>query len=130
MENKVFFAGAVVAHQPPAREKSNKWYIKIEEYEYNVYPPFVNAGAYVMSRHTMKRIFLASHYVKKFRFDDIYLGIIAKKCGIIPYRSKSFWRHRGPFSGTNMKSAIASHLFYERDKLEDIWLQQVKLGNA
>lgn len=109
----------------PSRGESNKWYIKIDEYEYNIYPPFINAGAYVMSQRTMKRMFLASRFVKMFRFDDVYLGILAKKCGIIPYSSKKFWVRRGPFSGTNMKSAIASHLYYEGHKLEDIWLHQV-----
>ena len=125
------FAGAVV-HSVPQRAKSSKWFITVDEYEYNRFPPFINAGAYIMSRHTMKRIYLASHFVKIFRFDDVYLGIVAKKCGITLMNlcCEKFWRHIGLRSRTNLKSVIAAHLYFERKKLEDIWLQQVKLRNA
>ena len=140
MDKEDLFAGAVFPNSPPQRNKSskygiNKWFITVDEYEYNLFPPFINAGAYIMSRHTMKRIYLASHFVKMFRFDDVYLGIVAKKCGITLmtlccekfYKQYELIRKK---SGMNLKSVIAAHLYFEREKLEDIWLQQVKLGNA
>ena len=129
------FAGAVFPRSKPVRAKSSKWFVSVDEYEYNRYPPFINAGGYIMSRHTMKRIYLASHFVKMFRFDDVYLGIVAKKCGITLmtlccekfYKQYELIRKK---SGMNLKSVIAAHLYLEREKVEDIWLQQVKLGNA
>jgi hypothetical protein len=34
----------------PHRHRSNKWYVPLVEYPYHMWPPYVTAGAYVMSR--------------------------------------------------------------------------------
>ena len=126
---KDLYAG-FVCFVPPVRDKSSKFFITFEEYQYNMFPPFINAGAYVISNKTMKKLFLASHFVKLFRFDDVYMGILVKKCGITPFHSKRFWRFREDRSIEDMNFTIASHEFHNTKELEDIWLQQVKFGNA
>ena len=136
MEDQDFYAGAVVPiyHRTPHRNNSienGKWKISIEEYKYNLYPPFINAGAYVMSQHTMKTMYLATHFVKKFPFDDVYYGIVAKKCGMKLFDSRNFRKPIRPIRmGSDMKFTIAAHLQEERHQVENIWKQQVKLGNA
>ena len=126
---KDLYAG-FVCFVPPVRDKSSKFFITFEEYQYNMFPPFINAGAYVISNKTMKKLFLASHFVKLFRFDDVYMGILVKKCGITPFHSKRFWRFREDRSIEDLNFTIASHEFHNTKELEDIWLQQVKFGNA
>ena len=95
-----------------------------------MFPPFINAGAYVISNKTIRKLYLASHFVKMFRFDDVYLGILVKKCGITPFHSKRFWRFREDKSIEDLNFTIASHEFSNSKEMEDFWLQQVKFGNA
>ena len=78
----------------------------------------------------MRKLFLASKFVRIFRFDDVYLGILVKKCNIKPFHSKHFWRFREDWGIQDLNYTIASHEFYNTKELEDIWLQQVKFGNA
>ena len=62
-----------VCFVPPVRDKSSKFFVTFEEYEYNMFPPFINAGAYVISSKTIRKLYLASHFVKMFRFDDVFV---------------------------------------------------------
>ena len=52
-KHKDFYAG-YVCNVPPVRDRSSKFFMGIDEYEYNMFPPFINAGAYVVSQKTMK----------------------------------------------------------------------------
>ena len=128
-ESEHLYAGFVCV-VPPVRDKSSKFFLTFEEYEYNLFPPFINAGAYVISNKTMRKLYLASKFVKIFRFDDVYLGILVKKCNIKPFHSKRFWRFREDRRIEDLNFTIASHEFHNTKELEDIWLQQVQFGNA
>ena len=115
----------------PHRHKSSKWYISLQEYPYNRYPPYVAAGAYILSNAALKKFYYASYFVKKFRFDDVYLGIIAKKLDIVPFHSEEFWFYRKhPYNIKNFRYTIASHEFSNPDELERVWNQQKQAGNA
>jgi len=115
----------------PHRHKSSKWYISLQEYPYNRYPPYVAAGAYILSNAALKKFYYASYFVKKFKFDDVYLGIIAKKLDIVPFHSEEFWFYRKyPYNVKNFRYTIASHEFSNPDELERIWNQQKQAGNA
>jgi hypothetical protein len=35
----------------------------------------------------MKDFYYASYFVKRFRFDDVFLGLVAKKLGVEPFHS-------------------------------------------
>ena len=112
------------------RDKWNKFFVPFEEYEYNMFPPFINTGAYVVSNKIMHKIFHASYFVKRFRFDDVYLGIIAKKCGIKLYHSEYFWRFRQDSTIEDLNFTIASHEFSSSRELEHTWFEQTQLGHA
>lgn len=47
-------------------------------------------GALVMSKQVVEDFYYASYYTKHFRFDDIYLGIMAHKMNIIPFSCSYF----------------------------------------
>ena len=76
----MFYAGNVQLGGPQ-RDKTGKWYISEEEYPHALYPPFINAGAYVLSNLAVRKFYYASYFVKRFRFDDVYIGFIAWKLG-------------------------------------------------
>ena len=133
LKDQEFFAGRVCHPRKPDRDNSvenGKWKISIEEYSYNYYPPFINGGAYVMSRHTLKTMYLATHFVKRFIFDDVYYGIVAKKCGIKFFNSNNLLLHPKTFMKSDKKFVIAAHLMGNFDQVENVWNEQVKLGNA
>lgn len=48
------------------------------------------AAAIVMSKQVVEDFYYASYYTKHFRFDDIFLGIMAYKMNIIPYSCSYF----------------------------------------
>ena len=73
-------------------------------------------------------MYIASQFVKPFRFEDVYLGILAKECGIELY-------HNERFSMENMDDlnyTIASHDLSELDtkEREKIWLRQKSYGHT
>lgn len=119
-----------VSFVSPMRDKYNKFYISFEEYEYNKFPPFINAGAYVVSNKAARKLYLASYFVKQFRFDDVYLGMLAKKCDITPYHSKFFWRVRDDSTIEDLNYTVASHEFSNMREMENIWSRQKEFGNA
>ena len=128
MKDKELFAG----HACPSCKtiRNGKWKVSIEEYSYRFYPKFINAGAYVMSRHTMKTTYFASHFVKRFIFDDVYYGIVAEKNGIKLFNSTHFLNDPKLFLASDKKFVIAAHLRGNFDKVENVWKEQIKVGNA
>ena len=73
--------GFVLTSALPVRYK-NKWHISRQEYPYRFYPPFPTGGAIFLSQEIAQRAYIAMHYTKYIRFDDVFLGIIAWKLEI------------------------------------------------
>jgi len=51
----------------------------------------VPSGAIVVSKSVMEDLYYASRFTQYFRFDDIFLAIIAYKMNIIPFDSPFFF---------------------------------------
>ena len=65
------------------------------------------------------------------RFDDIYLGIVAKKLGLDPFHSPEFYFHRKPYRGhSDYEYVVASHGFSDPQEMERLWTQQKEAGHA
>ena len=115
----------------PHRHKFSKWYISLDEYPYDRFPRYVSAGAYVLSNAALRKFYYGSYFVKKFRFDDVYLGIIAKKLNIEPFHSENFWFYRKhPYNVNDFRYAVASHEFSDAKEMEKVWNQQKHAGNS
>merc|ERR1719374_349281 len=117
-------------HSRPLRHRSSKWFISLDEYPYNRYPPYVTAGAYVLSRVALMDMYYTSYFTKQFRFDDIWLGLVAKKAALEPLHSSEFYFHRRRYSVRDYKYVVASHGFSDPKELVRIWNQQKEAGNA
>lgn len=120
---KHLYAGYVFK-SAPLRYKTSKWRVSLEEYPWDKWPPYVTAGAYVLSNISMKTMYVGSFYVKHFRFDDIYLGIIAKKVGIVPTHCPRFHFYKKKYSQEGYKDVIASHGYGDHDELIGVWKEQ------
>lgn len=117
------FAGYVFK-SGPQRFRSSKWRVSVDEYRWDRWPPYVTAGAFVLSNKTMKVMYIGSLFVKHFRFDDIYLGIVAKKLGIVPMHCPNFHFYKKSYSKDSYRNVIASHGYDNHDELIRVWNEQ------
>ena len=124
------YTGFVFASSSPLRHRTSKWFVSLEEYPFSKYPPYVTAGAFVLNNVSLIDMHFASLYTKHFRFDDIYVGILAKKLSIFPIHCEKF--HFWSYSYEPMKysDVIASHGFHDPKHLLLSWNQQKSMGNA
>ena len=77
---------------------------------------------------TLRALYIASQFVKPFDIDDVYLGILAKECGIELYHSERFSME----NIDDLNYTIASHNFHELStkELEKILLRQKAYGHT
>ncbi|XP_054157984.1 beta-1,3-galactosyltransferase brn-like [Oppia nitens] len=124
------YTGYVFTTSSPMRHKTSKWFVSLEDYPYSRYPPYVTAGAYVLSNASLIEMYYASLYTKHFPFDDIYVGILAKKLSITAIHNENF--HFWPFgySVDTYNDVIAAHGFSDPNQLIRVWNQQKSLGFA
>ncbi|XP_063380573.1 beta-1,3-galactosyltransferase brn-like isoform X1 [Cydia fagiglandana] len=124
--DRLLFAGYVFK-SAPHRYITSKWRVSIDEYPWNRWPPYVTAGAYVLSNKAIKIMYIGSLYVKHFRFDDIYLGIVAKKVGIEPTHCPHFYFYKKKYSKEDYSEVIASHGYSDHSELVRVWNEQNRI---
>lgn len=123
------FAGFVIV-SAPHRHKTSKWYVSLSEYPYHLWPPYVTAGAYMLSREALLDMYYASMYTKHFRFDDIFLGLTAKKADIEPFHCEEFHFYKKDYAKYNYKYVISSHGYGNPEEMLKVWNEQRSMGNA
>jgi len=128
-KDAILYAGYVFKSSP-LRHKPSKWYVSLEEYPYDTWPPYVTAGCYVMSNEALHLMYYSSLYTKHFRFDDIFLGLVASKAGIEPFHSDHFHFYHKLYSIADYRYVIASHGFDNPTILVKVWTEQKTAGNA
>nr|XP_003699733.1 PREDICTED: beta-1,3-galactosyltransferase brn isoform X1 [Megachile rotundata] len=128
-EDVRLFAGFVFVSSPH-RHKSSKWYVSLREYPYHLWPPYVTAGAYILSKEALLDMYYSSLYTKHFRFDDIYLGLVAKKANIEPFHCEEFHFYKKDYTKFNYKYVVTSHGYGNPNELLNVWNEQKTLGNA
>ncbi|XP_045477700.1 beta-1,3-galactosyltransferase brn-like [Harmonia axyridis] len=114
------YAGFVF-ESSPFRSYFSKWYVSLKEYPYNKWPPYVTAGAYVLSRLSLIRMYYASLFMDHFRFDDIYVGILAYKLKIEPIYNENFHFHKLSYTSKGYRQLIASHGYSNPEELWSVW---------
>ncbi|XP_006825871.1 beta-1,3-galactosyltransferase 1-like [Saccoglossus kowalevskii] len=95
----------------PLRDKKMKWYVSFEEWPHNVYPPYPNGPAYVMSRDVAQGIFLSARQ-ELFRFEDVYVGIQLQSLGIVPTHDSRFDSMGKKRSICELKQVVTSNWVY------------------
>lgn len=119
-----------VFHSPPQRHHSSKWYVSLKEYPYHLWPPYVTAGAYVVSRSALLDLHYGSFYTKYFQFDDIFLALVALKINIEPVHCSEFYFWKKNYSKLGYRDVIASHGYGDPDELRSVWNEQKSAGHA
>ncbi|XP_046404351.1 beta-1,3-galactosyltransferase brn [Ischnura elegans] len=128
-DDALLWAGYVF-YSSPHRHKSSRWYVSLSEYPYDRWPPYVTAGAFVLSQNAFRLLYFASMYTKHFRFDDIFLGLAAAKVGLEPFHSDDFHFYPKDYSVSGYRYVVASHGYGNPKELLDVWNEQRSAGNA
>lgn len=125
------FTGFLFSHSRPQRHLPSKWFVNLEEYPYNRYPPYITGGCYLVNNHTLIDLYYASLFTKPFKYDDIYLGILANKLNI-PLMSNNALMHFYKLSYDKMlyQNIISSHGYKDPQELWQVWNEQKSLGSA
>lgn len=129
-EDVRLYSGFVFDSPRPHRHQTSKWFVDLEEYPFHRWPPYVTAGSYVLSRAALEDMYYTSYFTKLFRFDDIYLGLIAKKAAIEPFHAEEFHFYPAPYQVMGYKYVVSSHGYQDPEKLVKVWNQQKQAGNA
>ena len=111
----------------PFRSPYSKWYISLSEYPYRFWPPYPTAGSFIVTSDLAKKIFIASHYTKFLRFDDVFLGIILWKLKVKPIHNPNLYFYKLPYDKYKYKSVIAAHDFKDPEELNKMYIEQERL---
>lgn len=65
-ENARLFSGFVFS-SAPHRHRTSKWYVSLDEYPWHLWPPYVTAGAFILSREAFVQMYYVSMFTKHFR---------------------------------------------------------------
>ncbi|XP_069119223.1 beta-1,3-galactosyltransferase brn-like [Argopecten irradians] len=88
--NDNLMVGYAYFQAEPHRYTISKWSVTIEDYPFDRFPTYVTAGAYLVSREVAEKLVFSFPYVKYLWLDDIYIGIVSRKLGIIPQHEPKF----------------------------------------
>ncbi|CAI5447587.1 unnamed protein product [Caenorhabditis angaria] len=115
-----------VFNSSPFRFNLHKHRISLEEYPYSQYPPYVSAGAVLISRKTASVFHENIPKLKTFPFDDVFTGILAKTARIPVTHNPNFvfWTHQISQIEYNSPDFIGVHGFAGQ-KLRDEYQQLI-----
>lgn len=85
--------GHKLSFSRPFRQRSWKCYISLDEYEYDLYPPYVIGGTILTNMRVVHVLSRSIPYIKIIHIEDTFIGIIAKlvhiqvehHSGFLPY---------------------------------------------
>ncbi|XP_069131385.1 beta-1,3-galactosyltransferase brn-like [Argopecten irradians] len=125
------FAGRMGLNLTTERGPQQKWYMSVADYPYKTYPPFICAGATIMSMEFVKRLQVGIQFTKKFKFDDIFLAIVVHKLGVKPINLPNI--HIFPpvsYNDTKFKTVLASHGYGDPKEMRAAWNSHLRILNT
>lgn len=124
------YAGWVISGWKPPRHFS-KWYTSLYEYPFNIFPDYVTGGITVFSNRAFKELYAASLFVNVFKLDDINLGIVAKKIGLLPLQNLEMSALQPKYSPDVFSSVIARHFSQGfPNSMLHAWFDQQRANNV
>ncbi|NWY66176.1 B3GN5 glucosaminyltransferase, partial [Erithacus rubecula] len=115
--------GRVHRGSPPIRDKSSKYYVPYEMYQWPSYPDYTAGAAYVVSNDVAAKIYEASLTLNTSLYiDDVFMGLCANKMGIVPQYHVFFsGEGKAPYHPCIYNKMITSHGHV--DDLRQLWKQ-------
>jgi hypothetical protein len=102
----------------PFRLVFSKHRVSLNDYPFSQYPPYISAGAVLLTSQTVREFYLAIQHLKIYPFDDIFAGIIAYKLGILPQHNDNFRFWSANPEVDVFDHAIAAHGYSPKDLIQ------------
>ncbi|GMR30167.1 hypothetical protein PMAYCL1PPCAC_00362, partial [Pristionchus mayeri] len=99
----------------PFRFRLHKHRVSLADYPFDAYPPYITAGAVLLSAHTAERFYYGSLILQLYAFDDVYAGILAKQLSIEPLHNEGFPYWSSASHSIDWSKTIAAHGFGPSD---------------
>ncbi|XP_069127440.1 uncharacterized protein [Argopecten irradians] len=115
------FSGHLLVNTEPIRNSLSKWFVTKTEYPFQKYPNYIFGGFVIMSMPTVKQFTKAARYIKLFKFEDVYLGMLAKVVEIEATNNGYVNSMKTFTSSEAFKTLIASHNYYDPKDLQRAW---------
>ncbi|OWF49499.1 beta-1,3-galactosyltransferase 5-like [Mizuhopecten yessoensis] len=113
-----FYMGWMNGNPFPVRNMRDKWFVSKRDFPYPVYPDFINAGAIVMSMDFVVDLHIASQYTNHFKFDDVFVGIVASKLKVTPVSCNIFTMVKILFTADRFWKTLVSHEYKPKELLQ------------
>lgn len=117
------YAGHVFSHSRPYREQTSKWFVSLNDYPYFKYPPYVSGPFRLLSAPTLSLFYTVSKQMQSFRYEDVYLGILAYRLSIAPVNLASVCAYRSMCSSSDYVNGIMASHGFPQQELTSIWNQ-------
>lgn len=131
LTNGYLYMGHVFQNMRPMRKRFSRHYISVSEYPFSRYPPYATGGCFLLNNTTLIDLYFGSLHIPKFRFDDVFLGLIARHLKIdIIDNEHIYIENKATYRFRMFHKVIASHWYNDPDELKHVWNEQKKLGNA
>ncbi|XP_023043391.1 lactosylceramide 1,3-N-acetyl-beta-D-glucosaminyltransferase isoform X1 [Piliocolobus tephrosceles] len=116
-----FWIGRVHRGAPPIRDKSSKYYVSYEMYQWPAYPDYTAGAAYVISGDVAAKVYEASQTLNSSLYiDDVFMGLCANKIGIVPQYHVFFsGEGKTPYHPCIYEKMMTSHGHLQ--DLQDLW---------
>ncbi|XP_060075493.1 beta-1,3-galactosyltransferase 5-like [Ylistrum balloti] len=123
-----FYMGWLNRNPVPVRNMRDKWFVSKRDFPYLVYPEFISAGAIVMSMDFAVDLHIASQYTSHFKFDDVFVGIVASKLRVSPVDCSLFSMAKVWFTADRFWKTLVSHEYKPKEMLQ-AWKCHVLISN-
>lgn len=77
-------------YKKPRVQRKGKWLVTEEEYNGTHYPDFCAGPGYILSQDAVASFVDIFNTIPKYKIDDAYVGMLAKKAGVIPRHNAGF----------------------------------------
>ncbi|KAG9338120.1 hypothetical protein JZ751_027091 [Albula glossodonta] len=84
-----YLTGYVGRNRTVVRERKSKWYLPVDVYPENTYPPYTFGFGYVFSIDLAGKIVEASKKIRPLYIEDVHVGLCLKNLGISPTEPSS-----------------------------------------
>ncbi|XP_043961240.1 beta-1,3-galactosyltransferase 1-like [Gambusia affinis] len=124
-----YMTGLVTQGGRVSRNPNSKWFLPIEVFSEDVYPPYALGLGYILSLDLTKKLVEASRHIKPLYIEDIYLGLCMRHLGIHLTDPSGYSFHFFPiqYSRCKYSKIIATTTLENMDRLW-IWRDFKKPG--
>lgn len=91
------------------RNKDSRWHVLREDYEQDLYPPYISGVGYLLSYDVVQKLVNISQYIKIIPNEDAFIGILAQAVNISPSSSARFQLTSSGWSLCNYMYLVVFH---------------------